>query len=586
MAEFMGMDPAGVQDLIRRLETGKSVLAGVRPGLESAIAEAGPDWAGVGGATAMHRTWAFFHDSQADLRWRLEVLQQVLPDRPFGPTKVDMPFANQAEAAAAGKRAGAELAGALAVHQREDTLHSWAKVEAALAAAGGKARDPAYAAAFLGALDGADTIHTIFNTWMDIHAAGQRGLPPEIWETAEESLGALAAAFAAAEGTGNLPAGWREDILRADPATLSAMVGLARTSTAFLNEVGRRQFSSPGTGSAPLLMGPDWNSVLVARAFTANPAALQRLLAEHKEIAGRLLRPQLVNGAGTTEFSRLLAAALDRALALDTGSAALREQALINLIKGVGYQGTEEVSGHFATFEDSPLSPVLAKRLIPYLGELARGQASVDPDNLVKPPTGRWRDLDVDTAARFVGALMQNPDTTDTLRAAFRAYAQDLNIGQAHPYSPDPAERATFTRLSAEASGLANLLLGGSAYAEFNDDEFIDAVADAALLPVNYGIAKASVNATPLTSATVDHESSGYKDGMVEIIKNRLDVKTPETARVMTDDLVDAQMAILINSLEANKQEPLTAADASQVKSAFRGRLFSALTKALEVRGG
>ncbi|MEO3858073.1 hypothetical protein [Acrocarpospora sp. B8E8] len=589
MAEFMGMDPAGVQALIRRLESGKSVLAGVRPGLEAAIAEAGADWAGAGGVTAMHRAWAFFHDSQADLRWRLEVLQQVLPERPLGLTTVSLPFASQEQAAAAGKRAGTALADVLAAHLNEDTLRSWAKVDAELAAAGlDETRDPAYAAAFLHALGGVETVHTIFGKWMDFHAAGpRRGLRAEVWDTAQESLGALAIAFTTAEASGRLPAGWRENVLaHADPATLSAMVALARPSGAFLNEVGVRQFGSRATGSAPLMMGPDWNSVLVLRAYTVNSGALQKLLAEHEEIAGQLLRPELVRGSGTSEFSALLATALDRALDPGIGSAATRERAWVNLINGVGYDGTEDPAGHFASFRDSSLNKVLAERLAPYLGELARGQVQATSPELGIVPHGVWKGLHEDVAARFVGALMLDPAAAKRLQADFQAYVQRLEIGKVHPFNPDPEKRARYTRVSAEAGGLSNLLLGGSTYAEFSDDEFLDAFSDAALLPVTFGVNWAAKKATPLDSTAIDHATSGPKGALADLVQDYLGSRTSDTADVVAGRIIDLEMQELQDSLARHGHDPLTIEDWELLRQAFQGRLYPALVKALQARGG
>ncbi|WP_155350973.1 hypothetical protein, partial [Acrocarpospora pleiomorpha] len=565
MAEFMGMDPAGVQALIRRLEAGKSVLAGVRPGLEAAIAEAGADWAGAGGITAMHRAWAFFHDSQADLRWRLQVLTQVLPEGSPALTTVRVPFTSQEQAATAGAQAGRALADALAVHLAEGTPGAWAGVEAALTAAGTTdTRDPAYASALLAALGTPGKLRTIFGRWMEAHAAGRsRGLTPEELGKAQSSLGALAVAFAAAESSARLPAGWREDALtRANPATLSAMVALARPSSGFLNDVAAGQFSSPTAGFAPAFPDPDWNTVWVVGAYTGNPEALQRLLADHKQVAGQLLDPDLVKGTGTPGFDDLLAMVLGRALDPGTGSAATRERAWINVIDGVGYDGTEKAAGHYATFENSPLNQVLAKNLTPYLGELARGQVHADSPGLGLAPSGPWTGLHEDVAARFIGALMQDQATATMLQADFQAYVRNLDIGQAHPFSSDPAERAEYTRLSAEAGGLSNLLLDGSAYAEFNDDEFIDMVADAALLPVNYTTARIFKDATPLGSAAIDHQSSDTKDTLAGILKDHLDELTPETAGVVADRLVDAEMQMLFDSLNRHGQPSLTNEDA------------------------
>ncbi|MEO3857777.1 hypothetical protein [Acrocarpospora sp. B8E8] len=583
------MDPAGVQALIRRLEAGKSVLAGVRPGLEAAIAEAGADWAGSGGVTAMHRAWAFFHDAQVDLRWRLEVLQQVVPDGSPPLTTVRVPFTSQEEAVSAGRQAGRELADALAAHLADGTAQSWARVEAGLTAAGNAdTRDPAYAAALLAALDGPEAVRTIFTKWLDAHTASRgRGLAIGELDTAQESLGPLAVAFAAAETSGRLPAGWREDVLaNAGPATLSAMVALTRASDEFLNAVAVRQLGSPGAGYSASFPEPDWNSVLVAGAYIGNADALQQLLAENRQVAGQLLDPDLIRGTGTAHFSDLVAAVLDGALDPNTGSAATRERAWINLIDGVGYDGTQNASGHFASFENSPVNGVLAKHITPYLGQLARGQVHAYSRELGLAPSGLWKGLHEDVAARFIGALMQDPDTAKKLQADFEAYVQSLDIGQAHPYSSDKAERAVYTRLSAEAGGLSNLLLGGSAYAEFNDDEFIDMVADAALLPVNYTFARVFRKATPLGSTAVDYHSSGPKDLLADVLKDHLDELTPETAGVVADRLVSAEVDAVQASLAKHGQDPLTVEDREMLMQAFRGRLSPALVKALEIRGG
>ncbi|MEO3855164.1 hypothetical protein [Acrocarpospora sp. B8E8] len=321
-------------------------------------------------------------------------------------------------------------------------------------------------------------------------------------------------------------------------------------------------------------------------AYTGNPEALQRLLADHREVARQLLDPDLVKGTGTPGFDGLLAMVLDRALDPGTGAAATRERAWINLIDGVGYDGTEKVAGHYATFENSPLNQVLAKNLTPYLGELARGQVHADSPGLGLAPSGPWTGLHEDVAARFIGALMQDPATATMLHADFQAYVKGLDIGQAHPFSSDPAERAQYTRLSAEAGGLSNLLLGGSAYAEFNDDAFIDVVADAALLPVNFTIARIFKDATPLGSTGVDYYTSGGKDVLSDMLKDHLDELTGETADVVGARIVDAQMRILTDSLDAHGQPSLTVEDTEQLRQAFRGRLYPALVKALDERGG
>ncbi|WP_170321270.1 hypothetical protein [Acrocarpospora pleiomorpha] len=556
--------------------------------MEAAIAEAGADWAGAGGVTAMHRAWAFFHDSQADLRWRLDVLSQVLPQDSPALTTVRVPFASQEQAATQGSAAGAALSDALAAHLAEGTQRSWADVEEAMKRTGSAALDPAYAWALLAKLGGPEQVRTIFGQWMTMHNGGpRRGLTFELLGKAQPSLGALAQAFAVAEDSGRLPPQWRKDVLtRAAPATLSAMVALSRPSEAFLKEVAVRQFTSPTAGFAPSSPDPDWNTVHVIGAFTGNPAALQRLLAEHRDVAGQLLRPDLVKGTGTADFDELLADVLGRALDPHTGSAATRERAWINVIDAVGYDGSQELSGHYQTFENSAVNAALAKNLTPYLGELALGQVHADSPGLGLTPTGPWKALHEDVAGRFVGALMQDPATAKSLQADFQAYVRGLDIGQAHPFSSDPSVRAEYTRLSAQAGGLSNLLMGGSTYAEYNDDEFIDMVSEAALLPVNYTIARLTKAAGPLASTMIDYRTAEAKDGLADLLKGRLDELTPETADVVANRIVDFEVNQVQLSLQEHGQERLTEEDKEQLRQAFRGRLYPALVKALQARGG
>ncbi|WP_214104387.1 hypothetical protein [Acrocarpospora catenulata] len=588
MGEFMGMDPAGVQALIRNMESGKSVLAGIRPGLEDAIREAGPDWAGTGGVTAMYRAWAFFHESQADLRWRLDLLSQVLPPGSPALTTVRVPFTSQSQAAAEGAAVGTALAKALDAHLAEGTHQSWAAVEEALAGAGPASADPAYAWALLAKLGGPERLRTIFGQWMVMHNGGpRRGLDREMLGKAQPSLGALAQAFAAAESSGRLPEEWRTDVLtRADPATLSTMVALSRPSGALLNEVALRQFTAPTAGFNPTSPDPDWNTVNVLGAYVGDPAALQRLLAEHRDLAGKLLHPNLAKGTGTPHFDELLADVLGRALDPHMGSALTRERAWTNLIDGVGYDGTEKLSGHYATFENSAVNQALARNLTPYLGQLALGQVYADSPELGLVPAGPWKGLHEDVAARFVGALMQDPATAKSLTADFQAYVRGLDVGQAHPFSADPDERAEFTRLSAQAGGLANLLLGGSTYAEFNDDEFIDMVADVALLPVNYTIARLAKDAKPFASTMIDYRTGPFKDELADVLKDHLDERTPETARVVAGRIIELQVGQVLEALKKHGHEPLTAEDQERLRQEFRGRMYPALSKALEKRGG
>jgi hypothetical protein len=78
MAEFVGIELGGARQLINRMEAAKQWLGTLRPSLEAAIHAAGPDWAGTQGTAAMHRAWAFFDESQRDLKWRIETITRLV----------------------------------------------------------------------------------------------------------------------------------------------------------------------------------------------------------------------------------------------------------------------------------------------------------------------------------------------------------------------------------------------------------------------------------------------------------------------------------------------------------------------------
>ncbi|MEV0584017.1 hypothetical protein [Nonomuraea sp. NPDC050310] len=118
MGEFVGIDPLGAEKLIRQMETGKDVLGRARPGLESAIAEAGQDWAGREGVTAMHRTWAFFHESQQDLKWRVDTLKRMVPTRQKGMLNGTLIFGCETEAVQAARKDAAAINEALKLHDQ------------------------------------------------------------------------------------------------------------------------------------------------------------------------------------------------------------------------------------------------------------------------------------------------------------------------------------------------------------------------------------------------------------------------------------------------------------------------------------
>ncbi|MGW4799791.1 hypothetical protein ACWEPC_45985, partial [Nonomuraea sp. NPDC004297] len=257
MGEFVGIDPRGAHELIRRMEAGKAFLGRTRPSLDAAIAEAGPDWAGHQGSTAVRRAWAFFHESQQDLRWRVDTAEQLVPVRERGLLTADFPFGSESEA-----RQDAEDTAA-AVRAALDDPRALAR---ALSAAVGKAGDPAYAAALLAAL-GPET----FTGALRLLTGAPLG---------EADAALLARAFAGAERTGRLGDEWHALAETAPAEVLTALVSLAGPSGTFLGRVALALLDRPG---------PVEDLGGLVAAFAANPVAFQEFLAGHPGQAATLL---------------------------------------------------------------------------------------------------------------------------------------------------------------------------------------------------------------------------------------------------------------------------------------------------------
>ncbi|MBF8191000.1 hypothetical protein ITP53_35895 [Nonomuraea sp. K274] len=442
MGEFVGIDPPGAQRLIRQMEIGKSVLGGTRPGLDAAIAEAGADWAGRQGTTAMHRTWAFFHEAQQDLKWRIDTVEQLVPVREKGMLTGMFPFRGAAAATRAAEQAAGLIAAALARHDEDP---SWRGVERAVSSAEDEVHDPAYAAALLAAL-GPETFTRLFGDW--IRAAGEPGgLPPEAMDRAAgSSPGVLAQAFASAERTGRLGEEWYAIVETAPADVLTTLVGLAGQSSTLLNRVAAGVLSRPP--------GPGWNPYNLARAYEANPEAFQHLLAEHEHEARALFAafgpatdasgpafdipgpatdasgPAFDASGPGSAYEEALARALHAALRPDAGVAGLRQRAWINVIRGMGSRAGDDLGA----FAGSPVSRALVGDVPPYLGQLARVQAEAP-----EPP---WDKLDPETAARFMGALMRDPAAAATLMTAYAEWSDD-----------EPAEHVAALRRALERRG-------------------------------------------------------------------------------------------------------------------------------------
>ncbi|MFD9946783.1 hypothetical protein ACFWYW_17470 [Nonomuraea sp. NPDC059023] len=577
MGEFVGIDPRRAEQLMREMAGGQAVLGRARPGLEAAIAEAGPSWTGPSGATAMHQSWAFLDETQRDLKWRVDTLRQMVPGT--GLLSGSLPFISETEAARQGTADGRRIADALNNLELDHTVETWRAVTAAAAAAKSHLTDPAYAAALLNAL-GPDRFRALFMLWMKNRGpAMDKGLPPGVLQ--QSGLGPLAQAYANAERAGRLDAKWLAAFLKTtQPGVLTALITLSRPSSGLLNQVATRVLGRPLAADLPT--SPNWNLNALIDAYAHDPAALQSLLATDKNAAGWLLHPQRVQLSGIDGLQIKLAATLNQALTQGPH----RDQAMFNIIRTLGAENSPWISTDWGIWRDSPISETLARNIGPYLDQLARAQSKRDsPELTAIYPTTPWDTLTPDDASRFAGVLMQDADAAKLLMKASQDYTLSLDIGRFRPFG-DEATQDQYTSRAALAGGAANLMLSGTTYAEWADDEYADWVAGVALLPVSWLSNKYWPIQNPATATGRDIGLDAAKDGVKEAITDYLDKKTPATAETVADGIVARQAEWVQDSLTQHGQKPLTAAQENEVRMAFRGRLYDALLKALEQRGG
>ncbi|MFI6499015.1 hypothetical protein [Nonomuraea typhae] len=585
MGEFAGIDPNQAEQLRREMADGKDILGRTRYGLETAIAEAGPAWTGPAGVAALHRSWAFFDDTQRDLKWRLDTLKQTGGSSGDGLLSGYMLFGSETQATRAGKTDAGGIAEALKQLTIENSPETWRKVIAATAPTKEKLNDPAYAAALLNTL-GPDRFRALFMHWVrDKGPAMDKGLPPATLEQGRSSLGPLAQAYANAERAGRLGEPWLGTFVEAtQPGVLTALMAMSKPSGGLLNRVAQRVLGRPLTADLPT--SPNWNLNALVAAYTADPLALQALLADDKNAAGWLLHPQRARMSGITDFEDKLAAVLGQALNPDAGTDAVRDRAWFHIISAMGAEGTPWIGGSWGAIKDSPVSRTLAGNVAPYLDQLARGQSMRDsPELKAVFPVSPWDTLDPDDASRFIGGLMQDKDAAKTLMKASQDYTLSLDIGRFRPFADETAQDH-YTSRAALAGGAANLMLSGSTHAEWSDDEYADWLAGVALLPVSW----LSNKYWPIQDANVatarDAGMDEAKDGLKGVITDYFDKKTPATAESVADGIVQQQADWVNDSLAQHGQRPLTDSQRNEVRMAFRGRLYEALVVALKQRGG
>ncbi|NUW37132.1 hypothetical protein HTZ77_37880 [Nonomuraea sp. SMC257] len=368
------------------------------------------------------------------------------------------------------------------------------------------------------------------------------------------------------------------------PGVLTALVAMSKPSTRLLNQVAVRVLSRPLTANLPT--SENWNLNVLVEAYDADPQALQALLAENKDAPGWLLHPQRARMSGIPDFEKKLAGVLDKALQPGTGADSVRAQAWVNIIREMGAEDSPWLGGSWGTFKESPISETLAKNVAPYLDQLARAQSKRDSPELTRLyPGPPWDGLDPETASRFMGGLMQDKDAAATLMKAAQDYRLGMDIGRFRPFG-DEATQREFTSRAALAGGAANLMLSGSTYAEWSDDEYADWLAGVALIPISW-MSNRYWPIQDAKAATVrDVGLDEAKDGLKGMITDYFDKKTPATAATVADAIVRQQVQWVNESLARHGQKPLTEEQQNEVRMAIRGRLYDGLKNALETRGG
>ncbi|TDD40818.1 hypothetical protein E1286_33795, partial [Nonomuraea terrae] len=199
MGEFVGIDPRGAHEVIRRMEAGKEALDRLRPLLDAAIAEAGEDWAGDPGSPALHRARAFLDASGQELRWRIDTLERLVPVRERGMLTGTFPFPSEHEAVETAEQDARAILHALTDHDRHPSTAARHSVESAVAAL--TPGDPAYASALLTAL-GPTTLIRLLGA----DARSDRGtspLPTDLDSTDLDSTDTTAPANPSPPGVGN-----------------------------------------------------------------------------------------------------------------------------------------------------------------------------------------------------------------------------------------------------------------------------------------------------------------------------------------------------------------------------------------------
>ncbi|WP_030921170.1 hypothetical protein [Streptosporangium amethystogenes] len=586
MVEFVGIDPAGARRLITAMGDAAQRGRVLRPSLAASIAEAGPDWPAGPGAEVLDNVGRFLDEAQRDLTWRTQMIERVEDTVPKSGLKTaEFAFGDAAASRNAGTLAGKRTLAAWHDYLKDPSVQNWEKVQGVLREGQGKTVDAAYSTGLLTAL-GTTAFGAIFAAVSARNQNDPRGYSPGNLKKAGKDLKPLAEAFASVDAAGALPKSLRDQALGDLPVgDMAALLGLARQSRGFVLAAGAKLLQYSGSR----VSGKDWNIYWLAKALSQDVGATQRFLAS-TENAALLLRPEVVNGLEDTGFEKLLATALDRALAPGAGDATLRRDSWFNIIDLYSRK-----SFWPALAAPSPVGQVLATHISQYFPEL------IDTWNRKDRFPGRsadqkWQKFDSEKISNFFGGLLQNPGALMPLKNGYGEFLKKLDLGEGHPFGDAPTEEARkgqreiFYEKVVRSGALASIFFSGLHEADLSADETDKVIVELLTFPLDIFAARAfgEVIDGGVFKETVAGKVTDIvgKNDLKSAIEGILDRERPGEASDLVEVLVDAQVAALGASRQAHGYPPLGDSDLRQLRDLFYGRLEPVLKTALDARGG
>lgn len=585
MAEFVGIDPAGARRLITSMDDAIQRAQTLRPSLSASITEAGTDWPAGPGAEALDGVGRFLDETRRDLTWRIQTIERVEGATSQGGLRAaEFAFGDAAAARTAGTLAGKRTLAAWQAYQRDPSVQNWEKVQEALREGKGKTVDAAYSAGLLTTL-GTGTFAGIFAAVSARNQNDARGYSPANLAKAKKDLGPLAEAFASTDAAGTLPKELRDRALGDLPiADMAALLGLARQSREFLMQAGAKLLQYSGSR----VDGKDWNAYWLVKALSQDAEATQRFLAS-AENAALLLRPEVVNGLDGTDFEKLLATALDGALAPGAGDATLRRDAWLNIIDLYSRKNFWP-----ALSAPSPVGQVLATHVSQYFPELVASWNQKD-DVLDDAADEGWKRISPERIAVFFGGLFRSPETLPLLKNGYSKFLLGLDLGKEHPFGDAPTEsarqeqRGRFYGKALTAGALASILFSGLHEADLSADETDKIVTELLVLPLDVLTAGASGE---LVSGATSEVLFGkaldvtQKNPLKDFIEDFLGGERSGDASDFFDVLVDAQVSAFNVSRQFHGNPAISGSDLGQLRAVFSGQLTPVLKAALKARGG